>query len=187
MHGSSEGSDAGDRPLGESRAEGQAIPALARHGLTLGIVAGSDTHNGRPGGSVREVLGYYGGLVAVWAESLTRRSIFGAVRARRTYALTQARIALWFPVNDAPMGSAIPLSHNRRIRLSVWGTDEIEVVHFLGNGRVLEAAPGGGKEMRLEREFQGQEPAFYHCRVTQRDGNLAVCSPVWIGGAMGNG
>jgi mycothiol synthase len=104
MHGSSEGYDPADRPLVPPRREDGVLAAL-RDGKRFGFTAGSDTHGGRPGGSAKEPRPYWGGLCAVWAKELTRRSLFEALWARRTVALTGARIVLSFTVNGAWMGS----------------------------------------------------------------------------------
>ena len=149
----------------------------------MGFVAGSDTHSGRPGGSAKEPRPYLGGLCAVWAERLTRRSLFEAFKARRTYGLTGARIVLRFCVNGALMGSEIPLADRRRLLAEVWAPQKVALVQFMRNGEVLHQQAPGREVCRVEfvDECAGGQPAFYHCRVRQEDGHLAVCSPVWVG------
>jgi len=180
MHGSSEGYSANDRPLRDMDSRYTVMEAL-RKGLRLGFVAGSDTHSGRPGGSAKEPLGYWGGLTAVWAKELTRRSIFEAILARRTYALTRARIVLRMTVNDAWMGSELPASDTARIRIEAWAPLPIAKVEIVKNTELLKEFGPFGDECRIEYEDTTGGSAFYHCRVTQIDGELAVCSPVWIG------
>ncbi|MFO7900541.1 MAG: GNAT family N-acetyltransferase, partial [Planctomycetota bacterium] len=114
MHGSSEGYGPDDRPMRPPRREGGVMDGL-RRGLRFGFTGGSDTHSARPGGSAKEPRPYWGGLCAVWAGALTRRALFDALRARRTVALTGARIALRLSVNGAPMGSELPLARERRL------------------------------------------------------------------------
>jgi hypothetical protein len=46
---------------------------------------------------------------------------------------------------------------------------------------VLKSFGPFGSECEVEMTDSTGGPAFYHCRVTQEDGELAVCSPVWIG------
>ena len=118
MHGSSEGYDLSDRPLINVDPSRMVMAAL-RRGLRVGFVAGSDTHSARPGGSAKEPRPYWGGLAAVWAKSLTRRDVFAALRARRTYALTGARVVLKMTVNGAWMGSEIPLADRAQIEIDV--------------------------------------------------------------------
>ena len=180
MHGSGEGYDPADRPLKEVDPSRTAMAAL-RRGLRLGLVAGSDTHSARPGGSAKEPLAYWGGLAAVWAPDLTRRDVFSSLWARRTYALTGARIVLRMTVNDAWMGSEIPLGDRADIRIDVWAPGDIAKVELMKDTRVLHTFTPGGDECHLEYEDVVDSPAFYHCRVTQTDGHLAVCSPVWVG------
>jgi len=180
MHGSSEGYDPQDRPLRDSDPTRTVMAAL-RKGLRLGFVAGSDSHSARPGGSIKEPYPYWGGLTAVWAESLTRRSIFSALYARRTYALTGARIILKMTVNDAFMGSEIPYSENADIQIDVWAPKKIKKVELIKNTHLLKEFGPFSNECRLEIRDKTQAPSFYHCRVTQEDGHLAVCSPIWVG------
>lgn len=182
MHGSSEGYDPDDRPLHPPRRP-EGVMAALKKGLRMGFVAGSDTHSGRPGGSASEPRAYWGGLCAVWAEALTRRALFEAFRARRTYALTGARIVLRFSVNDALMGSEIPSSHSYLLRAEVWASDRIKSVQLMRDGEVLHEETPLDEVCCVEFEDKpgkGAPPAAYHCRVTQQDGHLAVCSPVWV-------
>ena len=180
MHGSSEGYDPQDRPLIESDPTRNVMVAL-RKGLRLGFVAGSDSHSARPGGSAREPCPYWGGLAAVWAERLTRRSIFSSLHTRRTYALTGARIILKMTVNGALMGSEIPYSEDTDIRIDVWAPGKIRKVELIKNTYPLKEYGPFGEECHLQIEDKTQGPAFYHCRIVQEDGHLAVSSPVWIG------
>ncbi|MBS3763749.1 MAG: GNAT family N-acetyltransferase [Planctomycetes bacterium] len=182
MHGSSEGFNPNDRPLVSPRRPDGVMEAL-RRGLRMGIVGGSDSHGGRPGGSAKEPRQYWGGLCGVWAEKLTRRSLFDALMARRTYALTGDRIVLRFAVNGEPMGSELPPTDGRKIEIEVWGTDTIESVQLLRNGTVIEENAPGSDTFELEYEEKRAETRadFYHCRITQQNGGMAVCSPVWVG------
>jgi hypothetical protein len=183
MHGSSEGYDPDDRPMREPRRPGGVMAAL-RSGVRMGLVAGSDSHGGRPGGSAKEPRPCWGGLCAVWARELTRRSLFEAFMARRTYALTGARIVLRFTVNDVPMGSEIDFCACRRLEVEVHGTGPIARVELMRNSEPLHVLNPGREACKVgfeDRVAEHDGADFYHCRVTQKDGELAVCSPVWVG------
>jgi hypothetical protein len=67
-----------------------------RLGHRVGIVANSDGHKGRPGaeGPGASLFGAYGGLTAVLLPELSRDAVFEALRARRHYATTGARMLL---------------------------------------------------------------------------------------------
>ena len=71
-----------------------------RRGNRFGFVASTDHHAGFPGS-------YGDGLAAVVAEERTRESLWEAILARRTYAVTGDRILCEFKVNDSWMGSEI--------------------------------------------------------------------------------
>lgn len=186
MHGSSEGYDPEDRPLIPPRRPEGALTGLHR-GLRFGLVAGSDTHTGRPGGSAQDVRPYWGGLCGVWAKELTRRSIFEALKARRTYAVTGARIVLRFTLNSQPMGSELPFTSSRHLKAEIWAPAPVSHVQFLRNGEVLHEESPGTDICAVEFIHRVSPPTsvagtdFYHCRVVQEDGELAVCSPVWVG------
>ena len=180
MHGSSEGYDAGDRPFKQFDPNRTVLAALKR-GVRLGFTAGSDTHSGRPGGSAREPRPYWGGLTGVWAPKLTRRDLFSALHTRRTYALTRARIVLQFTVNGHPMGAEIAPSEDADIRIDAWAPGTITRVEVLRNACLLRTFNPSGDECHIQMTDKTTGSAFYHCRITLKDGNLAVCSPVWLG------
>ena len=79
------------------------------------------------------------------------------------------------------MGGEIPFVKSCAVRIGIHAAATIEKVHLLRNSELIETIPGSGLDMHLEREVKLDTPGFLHCRVTQRDGHLAVCSPVWVG------
>ncbi len=54
-------------------------------------------------------------------------------------------------------------------------------VELIKNARLLQSFTPDTDICHQELEDETGGPAFYHCRVTQSDGHLAVCSPVWLG------
>ncbi|HZZ43573.1 MAG TPA: DUF3604 domain-containing protein [Tepidisphaeraceae bacterium] len=75
----------------------------------VGVMCNSDGHKGRPGaeGPGAGQFGIPNGLTCVLAEEQTRASIFKALKSRRCYGTTGARIDLDFTINDHPMGSVL--------------------------------------------------------------------------------
>lgn len=69
---------------------------VIERGYRLGVAASGDEHRGRPGGGAPgvQVFGVRGGLTGVLSDSLDRRSIGEALRARRTWATTGERSAI---------------------------------------------------------------------------------------------
>ncbi len=102
---------------------------LAR-GRRFGFVASTDDHFGYPGA-------YGEGLTGIWAQELTPQSLFEAIRSRRTIAVTGDRIVLQFMLNGRPMGSELPSSTRRDIEIAVEGTDSVESIELLRNGKTI--------------------------------------------------
>jgi len=113
------------------RATANMITAQLKRGLRFGFVASSDDHRGYPGA-------YGEGVVGIWAEELTRASLFEAIHARRTFAATGDRIALEVTLNDHPMGSEIDFTTDRQIDVRVVGQDSLASVELIRNGRVIQ-------------------------------------------------
>jgi hypothetical protein len=102
-----------------------------RRGYKVGFVANSDGHKGRPGASHpgASTFGAYGGLTCVAAESLTRESVFDAIRRRRCYGTTAAqRIHVELSVDGLPMGAEGRARGPVRIAGRVAGTGPVERV-----------------------------------------------------------
>ena len=105
-----------------------------RRGYRMGVIAGSDGVDGRPGNShpghmgVRNVRG---GLTAIFAPELTRDAIWTALKARRCYATTGERMLLEFGAGEARMGDEVALRGALPpFRVRVEGTAPIERVDF---------------------------------------------------------
>ncbi len=99
-------------------------------GLHLGAICSTDNWTNMPG--------HWGqGLMACLARDLTRASLWEAFRARRVYGVTGDRMRLTFTCNDAPMGSILPYAAARRIEVQVRGSDAIDRIELLREGRVI--------------------------------------------------
>jgi len=99
-------------------------------GVRFGFVASTDDHFGYPGA-------YGEGITGVWAESLDSASIFEALRARRTVAVTGDRINLVILVNGQPMGAEIPATEKRMFEIDVDAPDSIEMVELVRGSRTI--------------------------------------------------
>jgi len=99
-------------------------------GLHLGAICSTDNWTNMPGR-------WGHGLMACLAKELTRESLWEAFLARRVYGVTGDRIQLDFTCNGAPMGSVIEHARKRDIHVSVRGSDAIDRIEILRNGRVL--------------------------------------------------
>jgi len=113
--------------------------ALGR-GYKLGFIAGSDSYKGRPGA---EYPGYVdrrfakGGLTALYATELTLEALFEALKSRRCYGTTGARILVRVDADGHLMGEEYAASSSPRISASVAGCAPLERVElFRGLERI---------------------------------------------------
>jgi hypothetical protein len=152
------------------------LRAFLNQGGRTGFVGGSDTHEGTSAART-----------AVLARELTRAAIFDALRHRRSYAITHARIVLDFRINGRVMGEEMEIEGAPQLLVDVKGTDRIKEVLIIRDGKVLRSARPKTENLHLghvDRSFAGA--SYYYVRVTQADkdehGNLsqAWSSPIWV-------
>lgn len=114
--------------------------ALQR-GYRMGVTAGSDGVDGRPGASHPghlEVRNVRGGLTAVAMPELGRGPLWNALRARRCYATTGERIVLRFASADgAQMGDEIRVDRLPPFTVTVAGTAPLEAIDFFRDDRCI--------------------------------------------------
>lgn len=156
--------------------------ALAR-GYRLGIIASGDSHNGHPGR--RDPGALTGGLMGIYAESLDRKSIWNALKNRRVYATSGARIILDFNINKYPMGEIIYFNDENAVRDisgEVIGTDLIQEIVIIKNGLNLYTIQGQGIKNTIHYLDKTvlKEGDYYYLRVIQEDGEMAWSTPVWF-------
>src|SRR5262249_14767003 len=117
-----------------------------RRGYRMGLIASSDNHVGMPGRSYpgdRQIhTPFSGGLCAVWAKQRTRESIFAALRKRRCYGTTGARIVVKFGLGDHPMGSIVDWAKGSELPMSILiaaagPLERVEVCRDLAIWRIL--------------------------------------------------
>lgn len=160
-------------------------------GYKLGFTGGTDTHISRPASNITEfrrgVRYPKGGLTAIWAKELSRKSVFDALRKRSCYATTGERIIIKFSINDYPMGRIIEKSclngcQTVTIKTLVAGTERLEKVEIIRNSEVIHLESTNDKfiEFKFVDKPNLKEEIYYYLRVTQTDGNMAWSSPIWI-------
>ena len=158
-----------------------------RKGYKLGMIASSDNHVGMPGRSYpgdRQIhTPFKGGLCAIWAEDLSRDSLFQAIRKRRCYGTTGDRIILRFFMNGQPMGSILPPQEGEiPLAIEVYGTeavDRVELVHDLQILRVLRSERDEATLSYRSAIPAGLAGCFY-LRVFQKNNERAWSSPIWV-------
>lgn len=172
----------------KGQTEGAGAWEALRRGYRLGMIASSDTHVGMPGrtfpGSRQWHTPFSGGLCAIWARDLTRESLFDALRARRCYGTSGARIALTFSVGGHEMGSDVrgqSATGPRAVDLRVAGTAALAKVEILRDTEVVHTARPGTARAAVSwlDESTLERPVAYYARIVQEDDARAWTSPVW--------
>lgn len=112
-------------------------------GYQVGFTAGSDDHKGRPGAawSGSGSFGVYGGLTCIHASELTRQGVWEALKARRCYGTSGARILVDVRADGHPMGAAFEASAAPAINIEVAGTAPIERIDLFRGTRIVRTWP----------------------------------------------
>jgi hypothetical protein len=126
-----------------------------RRGYRMGVTAGSDGVDGRPGASHpghQAVRNVRGGLVAVAMPALDRESLLAALHARNCYATNGPRIALRFSADGQKMGSEFEAKRPPLLSIEVDGTAPIEAIDiFRGIDIVQRIEPHAKSPARSNR------------------------------------
>jgi hypothetical protein len=178
-HGSSECVDcprsAWHEPSGDDGGWGSVRDALSA-GYRLGLIAGGDSHDGRPGTSGWGAQP--GGLGAVLWTERSRDGLQDALRSRRVYGTTGSRTIVDFEVDGASMGGVVKASTEHRIRFRVVDASPVRSVALVRNGiewKTLDGAIGWQEVVDTD-----PEPSSWYLRAQLLDGNLAWSSPVFL-------
>jgi hypothetical protein len=156
-------------------------------GSRLGVVGGGDDHIGRPGNGFL-LPGPFDGALGLLAlkTGLSRPEVFDALRGRRTYATSGARIIVDFEVSGTEIGGEAVIDESPSIACKVVGTANLAKVQVFRDGAVVYQVAGSNLSDEFEDEWVDEEfdPAAkdqsYWLRVTQMDGHVAVTSPIWV-------
>lgn len=199
VHGSSETDE--ERPglingkMGPLRGGGTYEDALAR-GYHVGAICSTDQLGVFPGR-------YGWGLMACIAEDLSRASLWQGFKQRHVYGVTGDRIRLDFRINDAMMGDVVTIDGNREIHVSVVGSDEIDRIEILRDGRVIHTychqgtwdIPRAGRRSRFKLRIEVGWGPFPHeiplppkqwtgALTLPSGGTFVGCEPCWIQGGQ---
>ena len=141
-----------------------------------------DNHKGRWGNAndARDV---------VLTNDFSEQGIYDAIRALRVYATEDKNLQVYYTVNDMPMGTIFSdeaTPEKLALNVTVYdpdAVDSIAKVEVVVNGGTVaytwtdaEELAEGALSVELAPEY-----SYYFIRVTQKDGDLAVTAPVWVG------
>jgi hypothetical protein len=142
-----------------------------KQGYKYGFVGNSDDHKGHVG---------VNGLTAVYAPSLDRDALLTAYRERRVYATTNARIRLLFTANGALMGSVLPETADKELRIEVTGENRLKRIDLFRNGDLHQTLLPDGLAFAETVKVTSEGPDNWYVRATQVDNHIAWSSPIWF-------
>lgn len=187
VHGSSEAADSPSVLRGGRR--GNFVRDVLDDGYQLGFVGSGDSHDGHPGlPHLNPMYGFrpgreigQGGVAAIMAER-TRMAVLEALRARRCYATSGARLLLEVSLGGAPGGGELAPASNALLELDVHGTSAIARIDLIRSGAVVRSWEGSGEwSVAVRQELMNLEAGDYvYVRVVQQDGGLAWSSPIFV-------
>ncbi len=116
-------------------------------------------------------------------DNFTEQGIYDALKERKVYATEDKNLEITYTVNDQLMGSIInevPEKLNLKVTLSD-ADDVISKAEVIANsGRIVHAWDVNAQSKELSVTLN-PDYSYYYIRVTEKDGDLAVTAPVWVG------
>lgn len=154
------------------------IEEVMQRGYRLGFLGGSDSHTGRPGA---DRPGYQprryakAGLTGLYATECSLAAFLDALKARRCYATTGARIAMAVHADGRPMGAEYTTSTPPLISAAITGTGPLESVElFRGLERLYNhPLPAAQTARRVRLLWEGASRKSSYSGVVW-DGGLRV-------------
>jgi hypothetical protein len=167
---------------------------LLQKGVKLGFTGGGDCHQGHcgfvsedPDGHVAipkhlaAYLQFRCGMTAAALPDLDRSSLIQALRNRKTYATTGARILLDFTATGLPMG-AIGTATEMECHIAVHAVEPVRLMQIIKDGRVVWSRDFNDLDVLID--WRDPEPPkeehYYYLHVVQADGHMAWSSPIWV-------
>ena len=160
----------------------QYIMALDK-GWHLAPTNNQDNHKGKWGNAndARDVI---------ITDDFSEAGIYEAIRALRMYATEDKNLELTYTVNGLMMGSSITeIPDKLNVEVTVNDpdvSDSIAKVEVVANSGKVAYTWDNAAQLRSGKLSATLDPSYsyYFIRVTQKDGDLAVTSPVWVGESL---
>ena len=105
--------------------------------------------------------------------------MFEALRTRRCYGTSGAKILLDMRVDGEPMGSTLQRTGAVRVSARAHGESDVARLELITRDGVVATAAGSGRDAAIEADVSAD---YVYARVVQHDGEMAWASPVFIEG-----
>lgn len=182
VHGSSEAADSPARI--RASVPGNFVRDVLDRGYQFGLIGSGDSHDGHPG--LAHLASPTGGIAAILADECTRDSVLEALRARRVYATSGARIVLRTSLAGHRMGEAFTAESlggkPAELRIHIVGTAPLASVEVVRSGTIYAGMEGGDQgEVIANLDLEDLQAGEYvYVRVIQSDNGMAWSSPFFI-------
>ena len=142
-----------------------------------------DNHKGRWGNAndARDV---------VLTDDFTEQGIYNAIRALRVYATEDKNLEIFYTINDQPMGTIFSEENapeKLKVTVNLYDPDDsFSKVELIVDGGKTAYTWDNAEELasgELTAELEPQY-SYYYVKVTQKDGDLAVTAPIWVGSTV---
>ncbi len=167
-----------------------------RHGYHPAVIGSSDVHLPTLGApmaahcfrgrfnhelNIRDTAFGSGQVAGVFAAACEREEIWQAIRKRRTFATTGARIILDVSANGEPAGSIIESDGAVDVHIRAHACAPIDRVDLIRGDRCLASWFPGTLDATLDHtDEQPLGEGAYYVRLRQTDGEYAWSTPVWV-------
>jgi len=183
VHGVSEALDA-EHAIYSPR-PGNFVRDVLDEGMRFGFIGSGDSHDGHPGLPQLSNPSGIGGLAAILTEDATREGVLTAMRQRRVYATSGARIVLRCSLDGHRMGSTLSADEAKgELALLVYGTAPVRAVDLIRSGEVVETVLPEGElafDFAMSWDLTDLQPGEYvYVRVLQVDGEQVWSSPFYV-------
>jgi len=125
----------------------------------------------------------------VMTDNFTEAGIYKAMSDRQVYATEDQNLRIYYYLNDQLMGSIIDSGDEdvKKVHFEVSISDPdgeaLGKIEIIGeNGITLKKFETAGATYELDTELDNTD-AYYYIKITQKDGDIAVTAPVWVGAA----
>jgi len=120
----------------------------------------------------------------ILANSLTRESLYQAIKEKKVYATEDENLRISYNVNGMPMGSSLNNPDKLNISIDITDPDAKDVigkVSIIANGgTVVDSKTFNSNTAKWEITLSTQY-SYYYVRVDEADKDIAVTAPVWVG------
>jgi hypothetical protein len=161
------------KPSGKVQSAWEAL----ERGYRIAFVGSGDTHWLGPGEDY--------GITGAYVKELSREGVFEAIRARRVYASTGARMLLDFRVNNTFMGGETTDEGKPRVAVNVTADVDLDKLEVVRDHRIVYAVEASGKNAAFQFVDNTGNPekradSYYYLRISQKDKGNVWSSPVWV-------